>query len=144
MKKLPLAVLVWLRMDRLTARMNQQSNEFLQQDGLTAAQFEVLVLIERYQPISQQQLANQLTVTQGGISRLLQRMQQAGLIEKKSCGKEKHIFLSALGQEKLSQVYDKQITNQAQMFDSLSKDELQTLFQLLTKLSQEKMDRSDE
>nr|WP_279292789.1 MarR family transcriptional regulator [Enterococcus cecorum] len=124
--------------------MNQQSNEFLQQDGLTAAQFEVLVLIERYQPISQQQLANQLTVTQGGISRLLQRMQQAGLIEKKSCGKEKHIFLSALGQEKLSQVYDKQITNQAQMFDSLSKDELQTLFQLLTKLSQEKMDRSDE
>nr|WP_208921358.1 MarR family transcriptional regulator [Enterococcus cecorum] len=131
-------------MDRLTARMNQQSNEFLQQDGLTAAQFEVLVLIERYQPISQQQLANQLTVTQGGISRLLQRMQQAGLIEKKSCGKEKHIFLSALGQEKLSQVYDKQITNQAQMFDSLSKDELQTLFQLLTKLSQEKMDRSDE
>ncbi|MDZ5585102.1 MarR family winged helix-turn-helix transcriptional regulator [Enterococcus cecorum] len=144
MKKLPLAVLVWLRMARLTARMNQQSNEFLQQDGLTAAQFEVLVLIERYQPISQQQLANQLTVTQGGISRLLQRMQQAGLIEKKSCGKEKHIFLSALGQEKLSQVYDKQITNQAQMFDSLSKDELQTLFQLLTKLSQEKMDRSDE
>ena len=144
MKKLPLAVLVWLRMDRLTARMNQQSNEFLQQDGLTAAQFEVLVLIERYQPISQQQLANQLTVTQGGISRLLQRMQQAGLIEKKSKKKEKHIFLSALGQEKLSQVYDKQITNQAQMFDSLSKDELQTLFQLLTKLSQEKMDRSDE
>lgn len=144
MKKLPLAVLVWLRMARLTARMNQQSNEFLQQDGLTAAQFEVLVLIERYQPISQQQLANQLTVTQGGISRLLQRMQQAGLIEKKVCGKEKHIFLSALGQEKLSQVYDKQITNQAQMFDSLSKDELQTLFQLLTKLSQEKIDRSDE
>ncbi|WP_347905838.1 MarR family transcriptional regulator [Enterococcus cecorum] len=143
MKKLPLAVLVWLRMARLTARMNQQSNEFLQQDGLTAAQFEVLVLIERYQPISQQQLANQLTVTQGGISRLLQRMQQAGLIEKKVCGKEKHIFLSALGQEKLSQVYDKQITNQAQMFDSLSKDELQTLFQLLTKLSQEKIDRSD-
>ena len=144
MKKLPLAVLVWLRMARLTARMNQQSNEFLQQDGLTAAQFEVLVLIERYQPISQQQLANQLTVTQGGISRLLQRMQQAGLIEKKVCGKEKHIFLSALGQEKLSQVYDKQITNQAQMFDSLSKDELQTLFQLLTKLSQEKIDRRDE
>ena len=33
MKKLPLAVLVWLRMARLTARMNQQSNEFLQQDG---------------------------------------------------------------------------------------------------------------
>ena len=143
MKKLPLAVLVWLRMARLTARMNQQSNEFLQQDGLTAAQFEVLVLIERYQPISQQQLANQLTVTQGGISRLLQRMKQAGLIEKKKKKKKKHIFLSALGQEKLSQVYDKQITNQAQMFDSLSKDELQTLFQLLTKLSQEKIDRSD-
>ena len=140
MKKLPLAVLVWLRMDRLTARMNQQSNE----DGLTAAQFEVLVLIERYQPISQQQLANQLTVTQGGISRLLQRMQQAGLIEKKACGKEKHIFLSALGQEKLSQVYAKQVANQAKMFDSLSKDELQTLFQLLTKLSQEKIDRRDE
>ena len=144
MKKLPLAVLVWLRMARLTARMNQQSNEFLQQDGLTAAQFEVLVLIERYQPISQQQLAEQLTVTQGGISRLLQRMQQAGLIEKKACGKEKHIFLSALGQEKLSQVYAKQVANQAKMFDSLSKDELQTLFQLLTKLSQEKIDRRDE
>ena len=104
---------------------------------------EFLVLIERYQPISQQQLANQLTVTQGGISRLLQRMQQAGLIEKKACGKEKHIFLSALGQEKLSQVYAKQVANQAKMFDSLTKDELQTLFQLLTKLSQEKIDRSD-
>ena len=67
-----------------------------------------------------------------------------GLIEKKACGKEKHIFLSALGQEKLSQVYAKQVANQAKMFDSLSKDELQTLFQLLTKLSQEKIDRRDE
>ncbi len=75
--------LIWLRLMRFTTQSNQLSNEFLKRFDLTTAQFDVLMQISVYQPLTQSELAEKVTVTQGGISRMLVRLEKEGYIVRK-------------------------------------------------------------
>lgn len=70
MKSNTLGSLIWLRMMRFTHESNTLSNEFLKQFDLTTAKFDVLMQISLFEPIPQSELAQKVTVTQGGISRI--------------------------------------------------------------------------
>ena len=85
-----LGSLIWLRMMRFTHQSNNLSNEFLKDYGLTTAQFDVLLQISVYEPITQSELAEKVTVTQGGVSRMLTRLEQDQLIERKQDWKTKY------------------------------------------------------
>jgi len=71
MRKNTRGSLIWLRMMRFTHQSNLLSNEFLKQYDLTTAQFDVLNQISTNEPLTQSELAEKVTVTQGGISRML-------------------------------------------------------------------------
>ena len=79
MEDLSLSTLIWLRMARFVQNSNQLSNEHLRQFGLTVAQFEALAHIRNFEPITQSALAEGLTVSSGGISRMLARLEAEGL-----------------------------------------------------------------
>lgn len=66
MKKHTLGSLLWMRIARFTHQSNLLSNEFLKKYQLTASQFDVLTQVAAYEPITQQELADKLTVSQGG------------------------------------------------------------------------------
>ena len=83
--------LIWLRLMRFTNQSNQLSNEFLKRFDLTTAQFDVLVQIHIYQPLTQMKLAEKVTVTQGGISRMLARLEKEDYIVRKQDWKTKMI-----------------------------------------------------
>src|SRR5699024_12245355 len=74
----PLGLMIWLRMARFVQRSNCISNEYLSQAGLTVAQFEVLSHVEAYQPVTQTDLAAGLTISGGGVSRMLSRLEASG------------------------------------------------------------------
>ena len=93
MRKNTLGSLIWLRIARFTHQSNLLSNEFLKQFGITAAQFDVLNQVSTYQPITQSQLAVKVTVSEGGISRMLTRLEQEGYIQRKQDWKTKWITL---------------------------------------------------
>lgn len=95
MRNHTLGTLTWIRMMRFTTQSNQLSNEFLKRFDLTTAQFDVLIQIQTYAPITQSQLAEKVTVTQGGMSRMLARLEKEGLIERKQNWKTKAISLTA-------------------------------------------------
>ena len=100
MRKNTLGSLIWLRITRFTHQSNLLSNDFLKQFGITAAQFDVLNQISTYQPITQSQLADKVTVSEGGISRMLTRLEQEGYIQRKQDWKTKWITLTNKGEEK--------------------------------------------
>lgn len=89
--------LIWLRLIRFTNQSNQMSNEFLKRFDLTTAQFDVLLQIRTYQPLTQMELAEKVTVTQGGISRMLARLEKEGYIVRKQDWKTKTISLTEQG-----------------------------------------------
>lgn len=135
MKKNTLSSLIWLRMARFTHQSNLLSNEFLKQYGITAAQFDVLNQVLADQPLTQSELAVNLTVSQGGISRMLARLEEDGYIVRTQEWKTKWIKLTEKGESKIEDVFEHQLAFQTALFDeALTRDEQKTLYKLVRKL----------
>jgi DNA-binding MarR family transcriptional regulator len=131
----PLGLMIWLRMARFVQRSNHISNEYLSQSGLTIAQFEVLSHVSAYQPVTQTDLAARLTVSCGGISRMLTRLEAENLVTRSPEWKTNYISLTETGREKLRAVYPGQVELQASMFDDvLDETEQKQLYALLRKV----------
>lgn len=58
-----LAMLSWIRITRFQQIGNHLSNEFLQPFCITVAQFDVLIQVFAHQPLSQQELAEYLSIS---------------------------------------------------------------------------------
>ena len=137
MNKNTLGALIYLRIARFTNQSNELSHQFLADYGLTAAQFDVLLQLSEHQPVSQQELAEKVLVSPGGMSKMLKRLEQEGLIQRQVEWKTKFIRLSDKGQERLESVYPKQLAFQTSLFEaSLTKSEQKELYKLVTKLQQ--------
>jgi DNA-binding MarR family transcriptional regulator len=127
--------LIWLRLMRFTNQSNQMSNDFLKQFDLTTAQFDVLMQIRIYQPLTQMVLAEKVTVTQGGISRMLVRLENEGYIVRKQDWKTKAISLTEKAEAILEKAMPKQLAFQTSFFDDvLNEDEQKTLYSLMTRI----------
>lgn len=135
MRKNTLGSLIWLRLTRFTHQSNLLSNEFLKQYDLTSAQFDVLNQISTYEPLTQCELAEKVTVTQGGISRMLARLEKEQLIDRKQEWKTKTISLTDRGRKKLENAFEAQLGFQSSFFDDcLSKKEQKTLLSLMSRV----------
>jgi len=130
-----LGSLIWLRLMRFTNQSNQMSNDFLKQFDLTTAQFDVLMQIRVYQPLTQMVLAEKVTVTQGGISRMLVRLENEGYIVRKQDWKTKTISLTEKAEAVLDIAMPSQLAFQTSFFeDVLNEDEQKTLYSLMTRI----------
>ncbi|HLR71543.1 MAG TPA: MarR family transcriptional regulator [Pseudogracilibacillus sp.] len=135
MRKNTRGSLIWLRMMRFTHQSNLLSNDFLKQFDLTTAQFDVLNQIAHFGPLTQSELAKRVTVTEGGISRMLSRLEKEQLIVREQNWKTKTISLTDKGEEKLTAAFDAQLTFQSSFFnDTLSVEEQKNLLKLMAKL----------
>lgn len=133
MQENTLGTLIWLRLVKFTNQSNQMSNEFLKRFNLTTAQFDVLMQIRTYQPLTQMELAERVTVTQGGISRMLVRLENEGYIQRKCDWKTKTISLTEKGKGILDQAMPEQLKFQSSFFEEvLTEDEQKTLYTLMT------------
>lgn len=143
MKKNTRGSLIWLRLMRFTHQSNLLSNEFLKQYNLTTAQFDVLTQIATFGPLTQAELAERVTVTQGGMSRMLTRLEKDALIVREQEWKTKTISLTEKGQAKLDHAFEAQLAFQSSFFDeTLTTEEQKTLLSLMSKVqknSEEKM-----
>lgn len=75
---------VWFRFIRLHRRaMNTVATE-LKTLGLSIPQFDLLSTLTEQEGLSQQELAQRLYVTKGNVSGLLDRMVEAGLVERRA------------------------------------------------------------
>ena len=135
LRKNTLGSLIWLRIARFTHQSNLLSNDFLKQFGITTAQFDVLNQVSTYQPITQSQLATKVTVSEGGISRMLTRLEQEGYIQRKQDWKTKWISLTNKGEDKMQEAFQHQLTFQTSILNEcLTEEEQKTLYKLMTKL----------
>ncbi len=124
-----------MRITRFVNESNHLSNEFLKNFDLTTAQFDVLIQIQTYQPITQSELAEKVTVTQGGMSRMLTRLEKDGLIERNQEWKIKNISLTEKGEAILNVATPEQVAFQSSFFnEALTEEELKLLYELTTKL----------
>ena len=96
------AIRVWFRFLRLESRIRSAVADRLRAIGLSVPQCDVLTTLTEAEGISQQELAKRLYVTKGNISGLLDRLEQAGLVERRSIAADRRqyaIYLTAAGRE---------------------------------------------
>lgn len=139
-----LSTLIWLRMVRFVQNSNQMSNTHLHRFDLTIAQFEMLSHIRAYEPVTQSDLAKGLTVTGGGVSRMVSRLEREGLLSREQEWKTKFISLTDAGRQRLETAYPAQIEFQSGLFDeALDEDEKTQLHALMKKLYEHSVARRE-
>ena len=75
---------VWFRFMRLHQRMLGQMTARIRALGLSIPQFDLLSTLTEREGISQSELAERLYVTKGNVSGLVDRLVQAGLVERRA------------------------------------------------------------
>lgn len=80
----PDALRVWFRFVRLHRRAAGAVSAALKDIGLSIPQFDLLSTLTEREGLSQQDLAERLYVTKGNVSGLVDRMVEAGLVERRA------------------------------------------------------------
>ena len=96
------AARVWFRLLRLQTRMNVALADRLKSIGLSIPQCDVLTTLTEREGISQQDLAARLYVTKGNISGLVDRLEAAGFVERRSLAGDRRshaIYLTEAGRQ---------------------------------------------
>jgi MarR family transcriptional regulator, organic hydroperoxide resistance regulator len=94
------SVRVWFRLIRLEARMQAAVSERLRGIRLSIPQCDILTTLTEKEGVSQQELAKRLYVTKGNISGLIDRLAEAGLVERRSTANDRRqhaIYLTKAG-----------------------------------------------
>ena len=136
-RKLSPEVATWLRLGRIISKMGPRLAAHLQQSGLTPAQFDILAHLLAAPGILQQELADQQMVTKGNIVGLLDRMEQAGLLERRphpEDGRAHLVYLTKRGELLASRVIPEHEAHVADCMSVLAPADLRMLHRLLSTL----------
>lgn len=131
------SVISWLRLARVHQKVNHATVEFMREYGLSMAQFDVLAQIRANVGCTQQELADQLLVTKGNVSQLLERLEQRGLICREPHGRAYSLYLTDEGKRLAANVVPAQEEFIARLFGGLSNEEQSQLRHLLNRLDHE-------
>jgi DNA-binding MarR family transcriptional regulator len=109
------------------------------QCGLPHAWFEVLVRLARSEDgqLTMGALAEQVTLTTGGVTRLVDRMDAAGYVERLPCPTDRRVAFAAItkaGRKKLTEASAVHAANLREVFAGFSTRDLTVLDRLLDRL----------
>jgi MarR family transcriptional regulator, organic hydroperoxide resistance regulator len=125
---------VWLRFLRLHQRLQALGTQTLRPIGLSPPQFDVLSNLIDHEGMSQSELAQRLFVTKGNVSGLIDRLVEAGYVERRATPGDRRSNALHLTQQGRA-VADKGMALQSahvnRTLSSLSKAELAELHRLL-------------
>jgi MarR family transcriptional regulator, 2-MHQ and catechol-resistance regulon repressor len=115
--------------------------------GLPHAWFEVLIRLSRSKggQLTMGALAGQVTLTTGGVTRLIDRMESAGLVERLPCRTDRRVSYAAItgaGRAKLAQAAEVHAANLRTVFEGFSANDLATFDELLDRLRGTTPDRA--
>lgn len=134
-RRLDSGVLTWLRLARLVQKIHQGSSEELRREGLTLGQFDVLAQVGAAEGATQQQVADALLVSKSNVCQLLDRMERAGLVERRQHGRANHLYLTVAGRHLHDRVVPAHERRIAEIFSTLSATEQRQLVRLVRTLN---------
>jgi len=132
-----LAERVWFRLLRAQSRFGVAMSDRLRTLGLSVAQFDILSSLHEREGMTQKELAARLYVTKGNISGLIDRLEVAGLVERRPSAEDRRahqLFLSGAGKETARQAMERQRAFIHETIGLLPADRLTDLESLLLEL----------
>jgi DNA-binding MarR family transcriptional regulator len=130
---------VMMRVLRVFSRWNDASGELLKQHGLTLPHFEVLMSLNAGEGISQQDLTERLMLTKGNICVIVQKMEAAGLIERRTDPVDQRfhrLYMTGKGRKLIAGVIPGHRDLGERLFGSMSEADQKMLYDLLCRVDQ--------
>ena len=132
-----------------TALTRELSARLLADHGLTLNDFEVLLQLSRAPDhrLRRVDLVDRLLLTPSGITRLLDGLEAAGLVDKATCESDARVTYAVLTDEGYAKLREASRTHMADIdaaFSGFRADELETLASLLGRLTEDGPDESCE
>ncbi len=128
------AVTAWLRIARVFSRIDHRSSEELRNWNLTPAQLDVLARVGSDEGTTQQEVADALLVTKGNVCQLIDRMEHAGLLERRPQGRTNRLWLTEKGRTLHATVEPAHDALIAEQLSALTADEQAQFLRLIRKL----------
>jgi MarR family transcriptional regulator, organic hydroperoxide resistance regulator len=122
---------------RIFGRMTARGGELAKRHGLTLPHLEVLLCLNHGEGISQQDLAERLLLTKGNICVMVQKMETAALIERRSDPDDQRfhrLYMTAAGREKLCEILPDHVAMTGRVLRNLTMAEQKTLHELLCRI----------
>jgi DNA-binding MarR family transcriptional regulator len=128
------AVRAWVRMLRLSQKVQPTLVEKLRGLGLNPAEFDILDTLAAREGLTQQELADALFVTKGNMTYHLCRMEGRGLVDRRPEGRKNRLYLTGEGRRLLEEALPEHEALIGERFSGLSVEERAQLADLLGKL----------
>lgn len=128
------SVLAWVRMLRVSQKVERDLARQLRRWGLSNAQFDVLAQVGSSEGLTQQELADHLLVTKGNVAQLVARLEGRGMIERRPEGRTNRLFLAREGRKLFEKVVPAHEALVDQRLSALTKEEQKVFHDLLRKL----------
>jgi DNA-binding MarR family transcriptional regulator len=122
---------------RIFGRLTAQGTRTARRHGLSLPHVEVLLCLDSGEGVSQQDLAERLLLTKGNICVIVQKMEAAGLIERRSDPDDQRfhrLYLTPAGREKLRAILPERVAETSRVLRGLSPAEQRTLHELLCRV----------
>jgi DNA-binding MarR family transcriptional regulator len=119
--------------------MQDAMGRVVKEHGLTLPHFDVLLTLKNGEGISQQDLSERLLVTKGNICVIAQKLELAGLIERRSDPTDQRfhrLYLTDAGRRVVAKVYPEARAFHVKLLSALSLHEQRTLGELLNRVEQ--------
>jgi MarR family 2-MHQ and catechol resistance regulon transcriptional repressor len=119
----------------------QLSAQLVEEHGLTMSEYEVLFLLSREPDNSMRRidLSREVRLSPSGVTRMLDRMETTGLVEKGSCSKDARVTYAVLtdtGMKKLKECSPDHFSAIERLIgERLTEEEIESLSELLGRLS---------
>ncbi|MFY9291527.1 MAG: MarR family transcriptional regulator [Methylorubrum rhodinum] len=127
---------VWFRFIRLSRRVTAAVAAELRGTGLSIPQFDVLSTLSEREGLTQQELAGRLYVTKGNVSGLIDRLVEAGLVERRPIPGDRRshaLHLTPTGAALAARGIDAQAAYVARTLGQIDPSELETFEALVLK-----------
>ncbi len=127
-------MLAYVRLLRVSQKVERELAQQLRRFGLNNAQFDVLAQVGSAEGLTQQELADHLLVTKGNVAQLVARLEGQGTIERRPRGRTNRLYLTEEGRK----LFEKAVPEHEALVDerlsALTRDEQRALHDLLRKL----------
>jgi DNA-binding MarR family transcriptional regulator len=128
------AVRAWVRMLRVSQKMQPALAERLRSLGLNPAEFGILDTLAAREGLTQQELADTLLVSKGNMTYHLCRMEKRGLVDRRPEGRKNRLYLTGEGWRLLEEALPEHEALIDEGFSGLPIEERAWLADLLKKL----------
>jgi DNA-binding MarR family transcriptional regulator len=128
------ALRAWVRMLRLSQKVQPALAETLRSLGLNPAEFDILDTLAAREGLTQQELADALLGTKGNMTYHLCRMDERGLVDWRPEGRKNRLYLTGEGRRLLEEALPEHEALIDERFSGLSVEDRAQLADLLKKL----------